>query len=127
MRKRNLTVSIWLGLFAMLMIHVGPLYSAVQATQPTISETNDGNGHAHIAVQGSPHHDVSANGPAWLSALKSCGYCDLLTLNPPLVLAVDLVLPRHVPAYAQPLPAQPRRSALRRSSGYPRAPPYFHS
>jgi len=125
MRKRNLTLSIWIGLFAMLMIHVGPLYSAVQAAQPTPAIIGAHDGHAHL---GEPlHHSLSSDGPAWLSALKSCGYCDLLTLNPPLVLSVDLALPPHAPGYVQPLPQQPLRPALRRSGGYPRAPPYFHS
>ena len=117
-------MSIWLGLFAMLMIHVGPLYSAVQAAQANEHH------HQHAGHEPAPsahgHHRQAMGEPAWLSALELCGYCELLTVNPPLTLSVALVLPRHEPGYFQPLPEQPLPPALRRSSGHPRAPPYFH-
>lgn len=122
-RKRLSTMSIWLGLFAMLMIHVGPLYSAVQAAQ-----AREHHHHAEHEHSAHGHHRQDASGePAWLAALELCGYCELLTVNPPLNLSVDLVLPRHEPAHLQPLPEQPLPSASRRSSGYPRAPPHLHS
>ncbi|WP_019341043.1 DUF2946 domain-containing protein [Stutzerimonas stutzeri] len=122
-RKRLSTLSIWLGLFAMLMIHVGPLYSAIQAAEA------NGQPHHHAehdsAARG--HHDqMRAGEPAWLAALELCGYCELLTVNPPLTVSVDLVLPRHAPAYFHSLPEQPQIPALRRGSGHPRAPPHFH-
>lgn len=122
-RKRLSTISIWLGLFAMLMIHVGPLFSAVQlgeATESHAEHAQSGSAHGH-------HQQGSAGEPAWLAALDLCGYCELLTVNPPLALSVDLVLPHHQPDHFQPLPEQPLPSVPRRSSGYPRAPPYFHS
>src|SRR5690606_8523481 len=105
-KRRLSTLSIWLGLFAMLMIHVGPLYSAMQATQATATSMN---GHEHHA--GHDEHSTSAHGhhqqPTWLTALEMCGYCELLTLNPPLTLSLDLALPRHEPEHFQPLPATP--------------------
>ncbi|WP_226687556.1 DUF2946 domain-containing protein [Stutzerimonas stutzeri] len=116
-------MSIWLGLFAMLMIHVGPLYSAVQAAQASAQHHH----HAeHEPVAHGHHGQARAGEPAWLAALELCGYCELLTVNPPLNLSVDLVLPRHAPAYFHPLPEQPQAPVLRRSSGHPRAPPHFH-
>lgn len=128
-RKRLSTISIWLGLFAMLMIHVGPLFSAFQLSEASAASVE----HAEHAEHAQPrsahgHHQQGSTGePAWLAALDLCGYCELLTVNPPLALSVDLVLPRHEPDHFQPLPEQPLTSAPRRSSGYPRAPPHFHS
>lgn len=121
-RKRLSTMSYWLGLFAMLMIHVGPLYSAVQAAQPSPH-------HQHAGPESSAygHHGAAAAAdPAWLSALELCGYCELLTANPPLSLAVQLILPRHQPVFFQTLPEQLLPVAPRRSSGNPRAPPSSH-
>ncbi len=124
-RKRYSTMSIWLGLFAMLMIHVGPLYSAVQAAQA--AEVSEHHHHAEQESSAHGHHGPARAGePAWLTALELCGYCELLTVNPPLSLSVHLVLPRHEPGYIQSLPEQPLPPALRRSSGHPRAPPHFH-
>lgn len=128
-------MSIWLGLFAMLMIHVGPLYSAFQAAPASVVASGEHHHalmheHAETAMpaKAAPHHAALASeGPAWLSALDLCGYCELLTLNPPLTLSVDLVLPLHRPAYFHALPQAPRLTAMRRSSGHPRAPPYLHS
>lgn len=119
-RKRLSTISIWLGLFAMLMIHVGPLYSAAQASEHHHHHTEH-----EPAAQGH-HGQARAGEPSWLGALELCGYCELLTVNPPLNLSVDLVLPRYAPAYFQPLPKNPHAPALRRSSGHARAPPHFH-
>ncbi len=122
-RKRLSTMSIWLGLFAMLMIHVGPLFSAVQAAQASAQPHH----HAEHEPTAHGHHgQARAGDPAWLAALELCGYCELLTVNPPLSLSVNLVLPRHAPAYFHPLPEQPQAPALRRSSGHPRAPPSIH-
>ncbi|WP_336512609.1 DUF2946 domain-containing protein [Stutzerimonas stutzeri] len=127
-RKGLSTSSIWLGLFAMLMIHVGPLYSALQATA---AQTSNASAHVHLhdepgqaASTAMDHHGGRGiGGPAWLSALKFCGYCELLTLNPPLTLSLQLALPllRPVPVHA--LPAKPLPPTRRSSSGYPRAPP----
>ncbi|WP_313054202.1 DUF2946 domain-containing protein [Pseudomonas lopnurensis] len=123
-------MSIWLGLFAMLMIHVGPLYSALQAAQASAAPASEHH-HPHAEHEHSPsahgHHRQATTGePAWLAALELCGYCELLTLNPPLTLSVDLALPRHEPVHFQPLPDKPLLSTLRRSSGHPRAPPHSH-
>ncbi len=129
--KRLSTLSIWLGLFAMLMIHVGPLYSAIQAAQTVavpMGEHHQHAGHdAHSPSAHGHHKQPMGQEPAWLTALEMCGYCELLTLNPPLTLSLDLALPRHEPAHFLPLPDEPLIRALRRSSGHARAPPYFHA
>lgn len=128
--KRLSILSIWLGLFAMLMIHVGPLYSAIQATQMAavpMGEHHQHAGHEQSSSAHGHHKQASANEPAWLAALEMCGYCELLTLNPPLTLSLDLALPRHAPEHFLPLPDEPLLQALRRSSGYARAPPHFHA
>ena len=130
-RKGLSTSSIWLGLFAMLMIHVGPLYSALQAgaaQTPLAGEPVHMQGHlGEQEPAAAPiHHGAGkAEGPAWLSALKFCGYCELLTLNPPLTLSLVLALPLLRPVFLQALPAKPLLPARRRSSAHPRAPPYL--
>jgi len=126
--KRLSTMSIWLGLFAMLMIHVGPLYSALQVARTPASPvvTEGHHAHASSAHDQHQHRHAPAGEPAWLAALELCGYCELLTLNPPLSLSLDLALPRHTPVVFQPLPESPLPPVPRRSSGHPRAPPLFH-
>ncbi len=137
-RRAYSTTSIWLGLFAMLMIHVGPLYSALQIAgrhaEPSMAAEHAGHGgHSMHAQAGhdpnaSVHHRQARYGePRWLAALELCGYCELLTLNPPLTLAVDLALPEHRPAHFEPLPVAPLVEAPRHSRGHPRAPPVFHA
>lgn len=120
-RRRLSTMSIWLGLFAMLMIHAGPLYSALQMQQSHMQ--------AEPQVEQVKHHgQVSADEPAWLAALELCGYCELLTFNPPLNLSLDLVLPRHGQARFAPLPDEPWRDGPELRTNQARAPPrYFHS
>jgi len=128
--KRLSILSIWLGLFAMLMIHVGPLYSAIQAAQTAVvpvGEHHQHAGHEEHSPSAHGHHKSTGQEPAWLTALEMCGYCELLTLNPPLTLSPDLALPRHGPEHFLPLPDEPLIRALRRSSGYARAPPHFHA
>ena len=130
-RKRLSTLSIWLGLFAMLMIHVGPLYSALQLAQVATDPHNghaDHSSHEHASSAHGHHHQTFASEPAWLAALEMCGYCELLTLNPPLALSLTLVLPRHQPEQVQALPGAPLRQLLRHNGSYARAPPVtFHS
>lgn len=117
MRKRFTTLGIWLGLFAMLMIHVGPVYSALQMVQHHDADHE-------IGAAASEHYGKPPGvESAWLSALEMCGYCELLTLNPPLTVSLYLVLPQHQPLQAQPLPETPLRPALRHSGSHPRAPP----
>lgn len=131
MHRRLMTSSIWLGLFAMLMIHVGPLYSAMQATQATATSmerhAQHADHHEHSPSAHGHHKMPTGQEPAWLVALEMCGYCELLTLNPPLTLSLDLALPQHQPEHFQPLPDKPLSRTLRRSSGYARAPPSFHT
>lgn len=129
-RKRLSTLSIWLGLFAMLMIHAGPLYSALQlaAAADSYNGHADHSSHEHAPSAHGHHHQASASEPTWLAALEMCGYCELLTLNPPLTLSLSLVLPRHQPEQVQSLPGAPLRPLLRHNGSYARAPPAtFHS
>lgn len=144
-RKGNTATAVWLGLFAMLMIHAGPLFSAVQALRaqsfvPGLTQAVDGhshhpNAHAHgQAASRAPaastvhhhHRSKTSSEPAWVSGLTLCGYCELLTLNPPLTLSLDLALPWYAPTFFEPLPEKPLQPAFRRGSGHPRAPPLFH-
>lgn len=128
MRKRLSTSSIWLGLFAMLMIHVGPLYSALQMAQATAAPPHAHADHGLASSAPTHHRQTSASEPAWLAALDLCGYCELLTLNPPLSLSVELLLPRHESERLAPLPAAPLLQILRHAGSHARAPPgHFHS
>ena len=119
MRKRVMTWGIWLGLLAMLMILVGRVYSALQMAQ----HGQFTGGEHQIGAAPAHHGKLPGVEPAWLSALEMCGYCELLTLNPPLTVSLYLVLPQHQPLQAQPLPASPLRPSLRHSGSHPRAPP----
>ncbi|HAQ85416.1 MAG TPA: DUF2946 domain-containing protein [Pseudomonas sp.] len=129
-RKGHFTADLWLGLFAMLMIHVGPLYSASQL-EPAQSATAASVAHQHHhQAQGHAPKAHTTSGsvgqPAWLASLDLCGYCELLTLSPPLVLSFAPALPYFSPSFARlsaqpPLPAMPRLTG-----GYARAPPVLH-
>lgn len=128
-------MGLWLGFFAMLMIHVGPLYSALQSFQPAVIEmqahqqhqADPHAGHGQANAAHAHHSQASANEPAWVAALDLCGYCELLTLSPPLTVSVEQALPWYAPRHFLALPEQPLPQPLRRSSGHPRAPPVFHS
>ena len=137
-RKGHFNMGLWLGFFAMLMIHVGPLYSALQSFQPAVVEMqahqlHQADPHAVHAAHGDAnaahahHSQASSNEPAWVAALDLCGYCELLTLSPPLTVSVEQALPWYAPRHFLALPEQPLPQPLRRSSGHPRAPPVFHS
>lgn len=133
-RKGRAAAGIWLGLFAMLMIHVGSLYSALQNLPAQeiarlLAEDDAAFcGEPPNAVGAAHHHAAAADGePAWLATLELCGYCELLTLNPPLTLPLDLALPYYAPVFLLPLPEQPLPAVPRHSSGHPRAPPVFHA
>lgn len=135
-RKRLSILNIWLGLFAMLMVHVGPLYSAFSLQGATVGpaehagHTDSEHGHHghHSPPSPVPHHGSPIrNTPEWLQALELCGYCELLTLNPPLTMPLELVLPRHEPASFEPLPTEALPPPPRRANGQARAPPPTHS
>src|SRR5690554_3144072 len=125
-RKRLNALSIWLGLFAMLMIHAGPLYSALrlQAAAPANA------GHEstqHAPPTGTGHPSTAVASPGWLAALELCGYCELLTLKPPLTLTPRLLLPVPQAQPVQPIPCAPRHPTRHQSPALARAPPaVFH-
>lgn len=123
----------------MLMIHAGPLFSALQALGAQSSGTGQAQ-HVHHEAQHDAHGQPAASSthahhsrpgtaaePSWVAALDLCGYCELLTLNPPLTLSLDLALPWYAPVFSELLPELPLPPAIRRSSGHPRAPPLFHA
>ena len=142
-QRRNHLICIWLGLFAMLMIHVGPLISGTQALlvvdavsiEPTSesamqhasADTHDPAEHAqhsvdHHALMG--HHSAPAGAPQWLANLEMCGYCDLLTISPPLVLAPLLFIPIAPQVqWLAVLPTPPKPLAAAHRLSHPRAPP----
>ncbi len=97
----------WLACFAVLMMHLGPLISGVQnvlsmeqdicfadellseaVCQPKAASFASGE-HAAHAMHG---HMEDKHLPEWVSKLKMCGYCELLTLNPALVLMLIFAL-----------------------------------
>src|SRR5690606_16412504 len=96
-RRQYTSTGIWLGLFAMLMIHVGPLFSALQAAAaPTapLAMVAPHDAHAHhdhnvhdVLADDERHggdgmyHRSLPGEPAGLAAPEMCGYCELLTLN----------------------------------------------
>ncbi|WP_162987991.1 DUF2946 domain-containing protein [Pseudomonas urumqiensis] len=133
-RRHRSALSIWLGLFAMLMIHAGPLISAFQFPSARPSSVT-GEHHHHPIATGErasvsiAHHPASASvggQPAWLEALALCGYCELLTHNPPLSLSLDLTVPHYRPAFAHWLPVEPLPRLRLYIVRQPRAPPAFH-
>ena len=71
-RKGQFTAGLWLGLFAMLMIHVGPLYSASQlkaaqhdAAAPVAHQHHYHDAKGHSSALHSPSRSDSQ--PAWLA------------------------------------------------------------
>lgn len=132
-RKGHFNAGLWLGFFAMLMIHVGPLYSALQSFQSAVIEmqahqqhqADPHAGHDDAAAAHAHHAQASGNEPVWVAALDLCGYCELLTLSPPLTVSVEQALPWYATRHFLALPEQPLLQPLRRSSGHPRAPPVF--
>lgn len=123
--KRLTTLSIRLGLFAMLMMHVGPLYSAFQLGKAPMHAAHPHNGgsDSELAAPHDGHHREPSGQPHWLDALEMCGYCELLTLSPPLTLLPNWVVPQHRPAPAVSLPQAPARRFLVLLGHPPRAPP----
>lgn len=138
-QRRNTLVAVWLGLFAMLMIHVGPLISGAQALSDhavaeiiihaehdhhPMQETlaHDGGEVDYHALMG--HHNLPDGMPQWLANLEMCGYCELLTVSPPLIFVFFLALAT-VPAVQRlavlPVPLQLQSAA--HSLSYSRAPP----
>lgn len=143
-QRRSYLAALGLGLFAMLLIHLGPLLSGGQAlaaahSSPSAHSLPGALHHAdhdhdsgavehalhtvdYHALMG--HHSVLVGAPDWLAALEMCGYCDLLTVSPALVLALLLALPvvpclpclAILPSYTKPLAATYSRR-------HPRAPP----
>ena len=147
-QRRTHYMAIWLGLFAMLMIHVGPLISGTQAlvlshhsaslesdsvvvehhqhATMLVDEMIGADTHAdavdYHALMG--HHSAPSGAPEWLTNLEMCGYCDLLTVSPPLVLVVLLALPvRPQVQWLAVLPTPPMPLPAAHSLRHPRAPP----
>lgn len=135
----------WLGCFAVLMMHLGPLVSGVQGIlspekpflQQMVAQHGNGAGHDHAAGSGlavqHEHHDhhalmghrVNPHLPGWVNNLKMCGYCELLTLSPALMLALILLVlaspqQRPLPRYLAAVHA-----AVLRLHASPRAPPFL--
>ena len=145
-QRRSYLAAVGLGLFAMLMIHFGPLLSGWQALAAAHSSppahslpaalhhADHDHDHDSGAVEHAVHtvdyhalmghHSVPVAAPEWLAALEMCGYCDLLTVSPALVLALLLALPVApcLPCLAI-LPSYTKPVAASYSLRHPRAPP----
>lgn len=94
----------WLGCFAVLMMHLGPLISGVQgvSAMQDVSFLEQPLHAEHGAVTAASGHDADHHAlmghrpnpflPDWVNNLKMCGYCELLTLSPALILALVFAL-----------------------------------
>ncbi|MGI6409529.1 MAG: DUF2946 domain-containing protein [Thiopseudomonas sp.] len=127
----------WLGCFAVLMMHLGPLISGAQGVMQPAKPFQQGvvslvpHPHGEMDMAGRVHadhhemmgHKTNPHLPDWVNNLKMCGYCELLTLSPALMLALLVVLlaPPLLPA-ARPYRVTVHFTVLR-SHAAPRAPP----
>lgn len=117
----------------MLMMQLGPILSGAQSVMAVgddfaAVQIEHGLEHAHAdhkqhALMG---HFFNPQLPDWVNNLQMCGYCDLLTLSPALLLALVLALGLRAlrsPAvvWRQLIVYAPRLW----SSSAPRAPPVF--
>ncbi|MDY7219561.1 DUF2946 domain-containing protein [Denitrificimonas sp. JX-1] len=132
--------AVWLGFFAMLLIHIGPLISGIQALQQEYdsfvmsTESKQTADAQHLGEYESVHsldyhafmgHRSALEGvPQWIRDLEMCGYCDLLTVNPllSLVFLCMLAIPP-VMHWSTALPRFVRIQAAAHSLHYSRAPP----
>lgn len=125
-------LAFWLGCFAMLMMQLGPVLSGAQSVmavggpesvQLASAADHDHADHKQHALMG---HFYNPQLPDWVNNLQMCGYCDLLTLSPALLLALVLALGLR----ALRLPAIVWRQLVVYvfrlwTSSAPRAPPIF--
>lgn len=114
MNNRLHRLAFWLGLIAVVLMHVGPLISGALAGTVTSANLSDVQWvqvleqdlHCTEVVPGASSslssevdyhalmgHSTAQTGLDWLDELLLlCGYCELLTLNPLLIIALCLVL-----------------------------------
>lgn len=89
----------WLASFAILMIHLGPMISAVQLAQQSkgaalhLESQSHAFDHEHSETAVLDHHALmghvaNPNLPDWINQLEMCGYCELLASNPLLLLVI---------------------------------------
>lgn len=132
-------VAFWLSCFAVLMMQLGPLISGAQGlwaqenahTQPALHHHSEQAVHdAHAEHSMAQHammgHISNPALPQWVNNLKMCGYCDLLTFSPALVMQLVFTLPCSVD---QPISiewvTQEVHPPCLQVHAPPRAPPYF--
>lgn len=125
-------LAFWLGCFAMLMMQLGPVLSGAQSVmavggaesvQLASALSHDHADHKQHALMG---HFFNPQLPDWVNNLQMCGYCDLLTLSPALLLALVLALGLRTLRPPAIVWRQLIVYALRLwSSSAPRAPPAF--
>ncbi len=108
-------LAFWLSCFAVLMMHLGPLISGAQGllSQENVHEQQLAELSHHATAHHQQHADVghdmdhhalmghmsNPSLPQWVNDLMMCGYCDLLTFSPGVVLQLVFALP---PRAAQP-------------------------
>ncbi|MDF3932592.1 DUF2946 domain-containing protein [Pseudomonas citronellolis] len=112
-------MAIWLALFAMLMIHLGPLLSQsmpMDHAMPAMADMAGMDAMACSEHARSGHHDAGAaqKGFAADHFMEKCGYCGLLLHSPALQtprLALSADLPGAAPApqvvIEHPIPPSP--------------------
>lgn len=135
-------LAFWLSCFAVLMMHLGPLISGAQSllsqenahelqlVAPSHQSMTHHEQHAdtehdmdHHALMG---HMNNPSLPQWVNDLMMCGYCDLLTFSPGLVLQLVFALPPRAaqPAVIELVSLDIYQSCLQAHAA-PRAPPIF--
>lgn len=130
-----LPLAFWLGFFALLMMHLGPLISGAQgvmdAPQVPIFSQSQHAEHSMAEHDGADHHAAMGHQtnpylPEWVNNLQMCGYCELLTFTPALILALvfALALPAARVQSIGRVVAAVYASCLQ-SHATPRAPPVF--
>lgn len=132
------TVAFWLSCFAVLMMHLGPVVSGVQNLWTPAIEHELQLGHAQHEVAHHPshaEHDQHAlmghfSNPAlpqWVNDLLMCGYCELLTFTPGVVLQLIFSLPSKVPQPVFRLAFEDVYQPCLQAHAAPRAPPHLSS
>lgn len=137
-RRLFFHIAFWLGCFAVLMMHLGPLISGAQGIMVPVKPYQQQLMQEHRAeplilsadAEHADHHAMMGHKPNqklpdWVNNLNMCGYCELLTLSPALMLALLCAL--FMPPVARPVRCYTAtfHTETLQSHACPRAPPLF--
>lgn len=92
--RRSFSLAFWCGCFAVLMMLGGPIISGAQGVLKQTGHSSLVHVHQdeHAEHHAMPGHIPNPHLPQWVNNLLMCGYCELLTLSPALMLALLFVL-----------------------------------